>query len=50
MKIRFDTLLSAHIEIEIGSKIWGRIDVDIPQGGHQTSWLRLPFGLNEMLN
>ena len=50
MKIRFGTLLSADIQIEIGGKIWGCIDLDTPQSGHQTPWLRRSFGLDELLD
>src|SRR5438874_3728064 len=49
LKIRFGTFLSADIQIEIGGKIWGRIDVDTPQGSHQTPWLHRSFGLDELL-
>jgi hypothetical protein len=50
MKTRFGTLLPTHILIEIGGKIWGRIDLNIPQGGHQTPWLRVSFGLDELFD
>src|SRR6188474_2889456 len=50
MKIRFATLLSADIQIEIGGKIRRGIDLDTPQGSHQTPWLRVVFGLYEMLD
>jgi hypothetical protein len=50
MKIRFGTLLSADIQIEIGGKIRRGIALDTPQGGHQTPWLRRSFGLDELLN
>jgi hypothetical protein len=50
MKIRFGTLLSAHIQIQIGGKIWWRIDLDTPQGRHQTPWLRVSFGLDKLFD
>src|SRR4051794_20258973 len=31
------TLLSAHIQVQIGGKIWGRIDVDTPAGSPSNS-------------
>ena len=40
MKIRFGTFLPTDIQIEIGGKICGGIDLDTPQSGHQTWWLR----------